>query len=305
VAAIDLKGGIERLKLPGKTYLYPRVSPDGKQVAVSTDGKEGNVWIVDLAGTAAPRQLTLGSTNRYPVWSADGKRVAFQSDREGDLGIFWQNADGTGTAERLTKPEKGTEHIPDSWSPDNKRFSYTVSKGPESAVWIFNLQDKTSTVFAEKLGASIDRSAFSADGQWLAYQSSETGANEVFVQPFPATGAKYPVVKGGHPFWSPDGRALFFNPGPNRIESVAITTKPTFSFKQPVPLPGGLVGLRSRSPTFPRVWDFTPDGKHIIGVTDAANAANAEQATSTATSAPTIQVVLSWFEDLKQRVPGR
>jgi serine/threonine-protein kinase len=303
LGAIDLKGGIERLKLPGKAYAFPRVSPDGKQVAVSTDGLDTNVWIVDLTGTTAPRQLTLGGANRYPVWSADGKRVAFESDREGDLGIFWQNADGTGTAERLTKPEKGIEHIPDSWSPDNKRFSYTAVKGREAAVWIFDLQDKKSTVFAEKPGALIARSAFSPDGHWLAYQSNETGTAEIFVQPFPATGTKYSVVKGAHPFWSPDGGALVFNPGANRIESVGITTKPTFSFKQPVPLPGGLLGLRSRNPaTNPRLWDFTPDGKRIIGVTDAGNL---EQTTSAAASAPPIHVVLNWFEDLKQRVPGR
>jgi serine/threonine-protein kinase len=304
LGAIDLKGGIERLKLPGKAYASPRVSPDGKQVAVSTDGKDANVWIVDLAGTTAPRQLTLGGANRYPVWSTDSKRVAFQSDREGDLGIFWQNADGTGTAERLTKPEKGIEHIPDSWSPDNKRFSYSAVKGSEAAVWIFSLQDKKSTVFAEKPGALIAWSAFSPDGQWLAYQSNEAGArNEIFVQPFPATGTKYSVVRGGHPFWSPDGRALVYNAGPTRIESVALTTKPNFSFKQSAPLPGGLLGLRNRNPAAsPRVWDFTPDGKHIMGVT---NLGNDEQTTSGGGGAPPIHVVLNWFEDLKLRVPGR
>jgi serine/threonine-protein kinase len=303
LAAIDLKGGIERLKLSGKSYAFPRVSPDGKQVAVSTDGKDANVWIVDLAGATAPRQLTLVGANRYPVWSADSKRVAFQSDREGDLGIFWQNADGTGTAERLTKPDQGAEHIPDSWSPDNKRFSYTAVKGREAALWIFNLQDKKSTVFAEKPGAFIGRSAFSPDGQWLAYQSNETGTvrSEIFVQPFPATGAKYPVAKVGHPFWSPDGLSLFYNPDINQIESVGIITKPTFSFKQPVRPPGGLMGLRSRAPTaFPRVWDFTPDGKHIIGVIDVGNP---EQTTSAAAGGSQIQIVLNWFTELQQRVP--
>jgi Tol biopolymer transport system component len=54
------------------------------------------------------RQLTFGGRNRFPIWSADGQHVAFQSDREGDLGIFWQRADGTGAAERLTKPDQGT-----------------------------------------------------------------------------------------------------------------------------------------------------------------------------------------------------
>jgi Tol biopolymer transport system component len=51
------------------------------------------------------RRLTYGGNNRHPVWSSDSTRVTFQSDREGDLGIFWQLADGTGGVERLTKAE--------------------------------------------------------------------------------------------------------------------------------------------------------------------------------------------------------
>ncbi|HLH30794.1 MAG TPA: protein kinase, partial [Terriglobia bacterium] len=103
LAILDIKGGaLERLKMPAKAYAFARLSPDGKQAAVSTDGQDTNIWIVDLAAGTAPRQLTLGGANRYPVWSADGQWVAFQSDREGDLGIWRQKADGTGTAERLT-----------------------------------------------------------------------------------------------------------------------------------------------------------------------------------------------------------
>ncbi len=223
--------------------------------------------------------------------------VAFQSDREGDLGIFWQKADGTGTAERLTKPEKGSAHIPDSWSPDNKRFSYTAVKGSEGAVWIFSIQDKKATVFAEKAGALVGRAAFSPDGKWLAYQSNETGMGQIFVQPFPSTGAKYQVIAGsGHPFWSPDGREIVYNPSAGAIGVVRITTVPTFSFGEPVLLPGGTSGLSSKNPfTDPRVWDFAPDGKRLLGVTLSANDA-------LFAGQPQIQVVLNWTEELKQRV---
>ena len=53
------------------------------------------------------RRLTFGGNNRYPIWSPDGQRVAFDSDREGDRAIFWQKADGTDAAERLTRAEQG------------------------------------------------------------------------------------------------------------------------------------------------------------------------------------------------------
>jgi serine/threonine-protein kinase len=296
--------GIERLKAPPKGYGFPRVSPDGKQVAVSTDdAKDTNVWIVDLAGATAPRQLTLGGANQFPVW-AGGDRVAFQSDREGDAGIFWQKADGTGTAERLTKPEKGIAHIPDSWSPDGKWLAYTAVKGTEYSMWVLSLQDKKATVFAEKAGTRIGRAAFSPDGHWLAYQSNETGTNQIFVQPFPATGAKYPVVEGGHPFWSPDGQTIILNPGAGLIGTVSIKTRPPFSFGPLVQLPGGTSGLFGRNPANePRMWDITNDGKRILGVS---NQSIGDATSSSGTpAAPSIQVVLNWFEDLKQRMTTR
>ena len=87
------------------------------------------MWIYDVSGASAMRRLTLGGRNRVPVWSADGQRVAFQSDRDGDLGLFWQRADGTTPAERLTKPDKDTAHVPESWSPDGKTLAVQCRQG--------------------------------------------------------------------------------------------------------------------------------------------------------------------------------
>ena len=48
------------------------------------------MWIYELSGTTAIQRLTFGGNNRFPIWSFNSPRVAFQSDREGDLAIFWQ-----------------------------------------------------------------------------------------------------------------------------------------------------------------------------------------------------------------------
>ena len=89
------------------------MSPDGRRLAVTTeDPKEAYISIYDLEGGTAIRRLTFGGNNRFPIWSRDSQRVTFQSDRDGDPAIFWQLADGTGRAERLTKPEKDTAHVP-------------------------------------------------------------------------------------------------------------------------------------------------------------------------------------------------
>jgi Tol biopolymer transport system component len=294
---MDRKGTIETLKVPPRSYRFLRVSPNGKRVAFTSEqGKDANVWIYDIGGTTAPRQLTVGGANRYPVWSADGERVAFQSDREGDLAIFWQRADGIGAAERLTKPEQNVAHFPDSWSPDNQYLSFTATRGTEGAVWILSLKDRKATVFAQAPSAMVRSSAFSPDGHWLAYSSSEmTTTSRVWVRPFPnPTDAKYPILEFGHPMWSLDGKELFYNSGPGELSFVSVTTTPSFEFGPASKLP---FSIPNNSPlTTPRSGDFTRDGRFLIAV-------SADQAQGGTAAPPQIQVVLNWFHDLQEKVP--
>ena len=288
---------LERLKVPPRAYSHPRISRDGTRVAASTDDDKPDVWIIDLAGGSAPRQLTLGGNSRIPVWSPDGMWVAFRSNREGDDSMWRQKADGTATAERLTKAETGTFHVPGSWSPDGKYLAYSVVKNDVGSVWILSLDDKKATLFVDRAGLPD----FSPDGRWLVYQSQENilpGQRQIFVQPFPATGARYPVVSGGHPFWSHDGGELFYNPAQQQIGVVRITTQPAFSLGEPVVF--STAGLQSKNPANnPRVWDIAPDRKRLIGVADAT-----ESATSGEAATQQIEVVLNWFTDLKARVPN-
>jgi serine/threonine-protein kinase len=299
LAIVDQKGGTESLKFPPAGYLFPRVSPDGKRVAYELDGgKEAAVWICDLSGASAPRRLTFQGLNRYPVWAADGERVAYQSDREGDFGIFWQRADGTGTVERLTKPENGVVHIPDSFSPDKQQLSFTAVGGGRSAVWTLSLRDRKATLFAESPSGFAEASMFSSDGRWVAYSvdlSFSGRDNTVYVQAFPVTPGKYQIGQGNDPLWSRDGKQLLFVTGPSTASAVNVTTEGGFAFTSPAPIPrGALLGAGSG----PRRFDFLADGR-FIGVVPAALNQTAAPET------PQIHVVLNWFEDLKQRVPAR
>jgi serine/threonine protein kinase/Tol biopolymer transport system component len=303
LALVDRNGAAQPLKLPPGAYEYPRLSPDGKRIAVgSDDGKDAIVWIYDVAGASSARRLTLGGRNRVPVWSADGERVAFQSDREGDLGLFWQRADGTTAAERLTKPDKDTAHVPESWSPDGKTLLFSVAKGSSYAVAALSLPDKKVTPVGGIQSRFPPSATFSPDGRWVAYSATPPGpptAGSLFVQPFPTTGATYPISKGNgfHPMWSPDGKELFYFTGYSlQFVAVSVTTRPTFTFGNPVPVPSGFL---ERGQNAERNDDITLDGKRFLGVVAAGQTASGPPA------APQIQVVLNWTEELKRLVPTR
>ena len=261
------ESGIAPMKLPARPYESPRISPDGRHVAVGTnDSRDANVWIHDVTGTASMRQLTFGGRNRYPIWSADGQRIAFQSDREGDLAIFWQRADGIGTVERLTRPEPGASHIPESWAPKSDRFLFSERKGPSISLWTSGVQDKTPTPFDTGQSSASPKSVFSPDGRWVAYAVVKNGAFTLFVEPFPTTGAKNLISTGFHPLWSPDGKELFFSrsPGPGQTMVVRIATQPGLTFGNPEPV------LRAAAidgdPGQARNYDITPDGQRFITV---------------------------------------
>ncbi len=292
VTLFDRTGGAEALKLPAGSYAYPRVSPDGKRLALETsDGKDTNVSIYELSGATSIRRLTFGGNNRFPIWSADGQRVAFQSDREGDPAVFWQPADG-GTAERLTTPERGTVHLPESWSPGDT-FLFSAAKGSDVSLWTFSIRDRKATPFGDVRSLSLATDAvFSPDGKWVAYQVGEVVQAEgtTYIQPFPPNGTKYQIARGGRPAWSRDGRELFYVPTPTQFVAVKVTTQPSFAFGNPTPVPRGF-GVAD--PVGPRPYDVMPDGR-FVGIGLAAQTVNVGPAQ--------LHVVLNWTDDLKSRV---
>src|SRR5262249_13193140 len=144
-------------------------------------------------------------------WSRDGKRIVFESDREGDRGLFWQPAEG-GAAERLTKSEPGVEHRPEAFTPDGKALAFIISPGGGADIWILQMDgDRKPKPLVELPGSNERYTAFSPDGRWFAYSSTKIGPPdmEVFVQPFPPAGGKdYQISTGGArtPVWSPVGK---------------------------------------------------------------------------------------------------
>ena len=290
LAVADRKGGIEMLKMPPGPYQSPRASPqDSNRVVFSTDdGKRAMLYLYDLAGTSGIQPLPFAGNNRYPTWSPDGRQVAFQSDRDGDLGIFRQALQSTGLAERLTKSGPGESHIPLSWHGD--RLLFDVRKGSEVTLWSVSLANKQAAPVPGIQSPAPTNAMFSPDGQWIAYAIGEPRQTKIYVQPFPPTGAKYQLFlkDNDEPFaavWSPDGNELLYIPRPGTMEVVTVTKSPTFGFGNPVLIPRGysvsFTAIR-------RDFDITPAGKFLV-IHQGGGTSNTAQ----------IQVVLNWFEELK------
>ena len=143
---------------------------------------------------------------------------------------------------------------------------------------------------------------FSPDGKWLAYTSEGSSGAAVYVQPVPPTGAKYQISNdtesGHHPVWSPDGKELFFNPGPGfQLRVVRVVTQPAFSVGEATTFSLRFKGAGSSSE---RPYDISHDGKRLLGLIDATQA---DQSGKPET--PQIRMVLNWGEELKRLVPVR
>jgi eukaryotic-like serine/threonine-protein kinase len=285
------------LKLPPRAYEFPRVSPDGKSVAVQVSDREAaNVWIYDLSGITSIRQLTFGGKNRFPIWSSDGRYVAFQSDREGDLGIFWQRADGTGVAERLTKAEMGESHVPDAWLSAGNQLAFDEVKDGRFTLRTLSIGGSKIEPVGTIQAFSYLNAAISPDGRWVAYRSLSGGASAIAVEPLPPTGAKYVIGNGIYPVWSRDGKTLFFRQlTTQEFMATRMTTQSGFSFTTPEVLPITVTDRTSNSTV--RNHDILPDGRFLSIVS--ATAPDGSPTTDR------INVVVNWFEELKQRVPMR
>ena len=152
-------------------------------------------------------------------------------------------------------------------------------------------------------GSGHHRSAeFSPDGQWLAYEATESGSSRVYVQPYPGPGARLQVSgEGGrNPAWNRNGRELFYmmqdQKQGNRMMSAPVRLNPALSVGQPQQLfkfnPGD--GFWLCGPT--RCYDVAPDGQRFYGV----------QATQMTAAPPVthINLVLNWLDELRERVPS-
>jgi len=287
---VSRNGAEQPLLAPPRDYRVPRLSPDGRRITVVIDDQETQVWLYDISRDALSRFTFEGNSNLHQLWTPDNKWIAFQSNKEGPQNLFWQLADGSGGLERLTTSE--SVHIPASFSPDGKLLALHESSATVPGdIWVLQISDRKLLPFL-RTPFTEWAPMFSPDGRWLAYVSNESGRNEVYVQPYPGPGGKWPISTGGgiEPRWNPNGRELFYRNG-DTMMAVDITTQPAFSASNPRLL---FEGQYPRNPGAIANYDISPDGQRFLMVKEIPQAASDAQ----------INVVLNWSEDLKRLAPA-
>jgi Tol biopolymer transport system component/tRNA A-37 threonylcarbamoyl transferase component Bud32 len=279
LAWMDPAGRMTTLNSPASENRYPRLSPDGRRLAmVTAQGFVPDIWIVDLErGT---RLRLTSSYGLYPVWSSDGSRIVY-ADR--DKGILSVAADASGMPELLLARDASQIVFPTS-SPADGTIVFTAEdrgagRGTRNRdIWKARRGEKPQPLLQS--GADEHEGVVSPDGRWLAYVSSASGRDEIYVRSFEGTGGTIPVSSegGASPIWSRKGDALYFRSGARLMRAPVAGTP--LQIRAPVvaqSLPPGTIGV-----------DVAPDGRVLVVIRQ-----------DNADSRDFLHVLLNWSRTLR------
>jgi Tol biopolymer transport system component len=251
---------------PGE-YEGISLSPDETRIAFGRFEADDGLNHIAMCGAneGVPRRFSFNRGNQYsPIWSPDGTRVIFSDDYAGVDTLSEKPASGAGEERLLTKTPESSQYA-QSWSPDGAHVLYRrddPAKGLDVAVWFLGAGDKRAPYISGPFDEA--QAQFSPDGKWVAYASTESGRPEVYVQPFPATGAKWQVsTEGGEqPRWRRDGKELFYLAADRRIMAVPIRVPGAFDASPAVPLFETTLGVGYLGVS--QAYDVTKDGQRFI-----------------------------------------
>jgi serine/threonine protein kinase len=271
-------------------YVSPRLSPDGRQLAVAVMEQLAvppDIWLFDTRlGTGTRSPMLFPDLN--PVFSSDAKRIFFGNTGEGKWNIFVRDASGAGEPTSLMPPTH--PRWAHDVSPDGTVLLYQeLSAATRGDLKVISLSGEPRPRDFIASPFDDDEGVFSPDGRRVAYVSDESGRKEVFVASFPDPSQRIRVSSdgGGQPRWSRDGRELFYvskretmMATPFDPSSGVPTAPPARLFDAPISYAFGS--------HVPFKYDVAPDGRFLIIV-------RASKAPP-----PPLVLVLNWQAALKR-----
>ena len=298
---IDRTGKVEPVGAPLGPLGSPRLSPDGRRIAMfsgaaATDGHR--VWVYDLERRTHTALTTRDEHVAWAVWSPDGSRIVFERLHEGKGTLYVRSADGTGGAEPIVDA-RPTYQTPSSWAKTGKLAFVESTEGTSTDIRVLDVNggDRSGSIAVQTPEAD-SHPAFSPDGLWLAYASGVSGRPEVYVQPYPAPGPRVLISTGGGmaPAWRGDGREIYYHfvqDGALRLMAVPITINGS---ALSAGTPRQLFEVKRLSTTAPaRGYDVTPDGQRFLF----------QRAVEIPPPPPSpMTLVENWIEELKRLAPS-
>jgi len=302
---VTRQGKEEPIPAPERSYAVARIAPDGTRVALDIRDQTMDIWVFDLNRKTLTPLSRDPAQDMSPVWTPDGRRVIWTSTRGGgNPNLYWQDWNGTGTAERLSTGT-GTQ-FPTSVAPDGTHL-VLFGGGPVGTALLtvplggadhkaVPLLQSTSIMYGGEI---------SPDGRWLAYHSNESGQFQVYVRPYPNVEAgRWPISTNGgsRAAWATSGRELFYLDERGMLTSVAVRVAGgAFSASAPQKILNTAYYLGASLLNLDlRAYDVSHDGQRFLMIKDVPSAPQ-----PSAESQPNMVVVVNWFEELKAMLPAK
>ena len=187
---VDRSGAARPVTDRQASFWWPRISPDGRRIAVVIDAAFSKIWVLDVERGTFTRASQLAGDQDRAAWMPDGVHVTFGADTTGSgaIRLFSDRIDGTGSATLLFDGSGSASPL--GWSPDGRRLLYRqIGATTGQDVWVYSADDRTSTPFLQS-PSNESSATFSPDGRWVAYVSDESGA---------ARGVRATVPRARHP----------------------------------------------------------------------------------------------------------
>jgi serine/threonine-protein kinase len=277
-----------------RRYYMPKLSPDGKQLAVSIlDGSIYDVWTIELERPVLNRVTTKGS-NAYAIWTPNQQHLTFTGNPLGPIDVFWRPMEADGSIEKFVSGEYPL--LTSWWSPDGSELLITVIHPTRAGdISVFS---KVDNELRPLLQTRYDEyaPAFSPDGRWFAYISNESGQTGIYIQSYPDLRREYFIAASrniGAPVWSPDGTELFYLDSDDAIKMMVVSVGSGNELRPTQPRKlfegnyvGSLEGLQE--------FDISADGKRFVMIKNLQDGVSETRE---------LRVILNWFEELKRKAP--
>ena len=255
---VDRTGKAVGLVGEAQPYGQVALSNDGRYVAYSLLPRQ-SIWMYDIARGVKTRVTNTKSRDHAPIWSPDGTKIAFASNRGGRAYDLYVKDLRTGAEELLLASDK--DKTPTSWSADGNYILYNLQTAGPNRVDIeyFSFIDHKRHVYLATPFIEV-QGRFSPDGKWVAYASSESAPVQVYIAPFPPTGAKQQASSrgGGNSRWRADGKELYYYAASlQKIVAIPIHLSTPPEIGQETTLFDVRFGLTI-------TWDVTADGQRFL-----------------------------------------